>query len=173
MLITQTFYVNGLVQDSSISIANALEILQSCTKPLIYSDLFPINMPQYERTWLESAWCCASGHFWTGPRFNMFNIKKSSYQNRKFHCGDKTVIRSSYLHNGISYTGKIYHLYFESGPWSWCIMQRRYCSLVLSRLWLTTYGISTGLIYSGLLRHLVAITMTILKQLRFPIHSPL
>ena len=38
-----------------------------------------------------------------GPRFN---IKMSSYQHRKSHCGDKTVVRSSYLHNGISYTGK-------------------------------------------------------------------
>ena len=28
-------YINGFVQDCSISIANALEILQSCTKPLI------------------------------------------------------------------------------------------------------------------------------------------
>ena len=30
-------YIDGLVQDCSISIANALEILQSCTKPLIYA----------------------------------------------------------------------------------------------------------------------------------------
>ena len=29
-------------------------------------------------------------------------IKMSSYQYRESHCGDKTVIRSSYLHNGIS-----------------------------------------------------------------------
>ena len=29
-------YINGLVQDCGISIANALEILQSCNKPLIY-----------------------------------------------------------------------------------------------------------------------------------------
>ena len=29
-----------------------------------------------------------------------FNIKISSYQHRKSHCGDKTVVRSSYLHNG-------------------------------------------------------------------------
>ena len=36
-----------------------------------------------------------------------FNIKMSSYQHKKSHCGDKTVERSSYLHNGISYTGKI------------------------------------------------------------------
>ena len=36
-----------------------------------------------------------------------FNINISSYQYRNSHCGDKTVIRSSYLHNGISYTGKM------------------------------------------------------------------
>ena len=44
-----------------------------------------------------------------GPRFN---IKMSSYQYRKSHCGDKTVIRSSYLHNGISYAGKTTSLYW-------------------------------------------------------------
>ena len=36
----------------------------------------------------------------------------SSYQYRKFHCGDKTVVRSSYLHNGISYTGKVTSIYW-------------------------------------------------------------
>ena len=40
----------------------------------------------------------------SGPRFN---IKMSSYQYRKSHCGDKTVVRSSILHNVISYTGKM------------------------------------------------------------------
>ena len=44
-----------------------------------------------------------------------FNIKMSSYQYRKSHWGDKTVVRSSYLHNGISYTGKMAS-YIESGP---------------------------------------------------------
>ena len=34
------------------------------------------------------------------------------YQYRKSHCGDKTVVRSSYLHNGISYTGKMSSLYW-------------------------------------------------------------
>ena len=43
-----------------------------------------------------------------------FNIKMTSYQYRKSHCGDKTVIRSSYLHNGISYTGKMSSLYWIS-----------------------------------------------------------
>ena len=47
----------------------------------------------------------------TGP---WFNIKMSSYQYRKSHCGDKTVARSSYLHNGISYTGKMTSLYWTN-----------------------------------------------------------
>ena len=37
---------------------------------------------------------------------------RPSYQFRKSHCGDKTVVRSSYLHNGIYYTGKISSLYW-------------------------------------------------------------
>ena len=45
----------------------------------------------------------------TGARFN---IKMPSYQYRKSHCGDKTAVRSSYLHNGIVRC----HLYIESGP---------------------------------------------------------
>ena len=49
--------------------------------------------------------------FRTGPSFN---IKVSSNQYRKSHCGNKTVVRSSYLHNGISYTGKMTSLYWIS-----------------------------------------------------------
>ena len=41
-----------------------------------------------------------------------FNIKMISYQYRKSHCGDKTILRPSYLHNGISYTGKTTSLYW-------------------------------------------------------------
>ena len=43
----------------------------------------------------------------------------SSYQYRKSHCGDKTVVRSSYLHNGISYTGKITSLYWIRAQVIW------------------------------------------------------
>ena len=58
--------------------------------------------------------------FWYSPMFTRdqctfggwFNIKMSSYQYRKSHCGDKTVVRSSYLHNGISYTGKMTSSYW-------------------------------------------------------------
>ena len=47
-----------------------------------------------------------SGHdrLRAGPRFN---IKVSSYQYRKSHCGDTTVLRTSYLHNCISYIAKM------------------------------------------------------------------
>ena len=48
-------------------------------------------------------------HTKPGPRFN---IKMTSYQHRKSHCGDYTILRSSYLHNGISYTGKMSSLYW-------------------------------------------------------------
>ena len=50
------------------------------------------------QTWVE-----------TGP---WFNIKMPFNQFRKSHCGDKTVVRTSYLHNGISYTGKMTSLYW-------------------------------------------------------------
>ena len=41
------------------------------------------------------------------------SIKKIPYyQYRKSHCGDKTILRSSYLHHGVSYTGKTASLYW-------------------------------------------------------------
>ena len=49
-----------------------------------------------------------------GPRFN---IKMTSYWYRKSHCGDKTILRPSYLHNGISYTGKSTSLYWFGALW--------------------------------------------------------
>ena len=51
----------------------------------------------------------------------LFNIKMSSYLYRKSHCGDKTVVRSSYLHNGISYTGKMSSLYWTGAHW-WALL---------------------------------------------------
>ena len=43
-----------------------------------------------------------------------FNIKMSSYQYRKSHCGDESIVRWSYLHYKISYTGKTTSLYWIS-----------------------------------------------------------
>ena len=55
-----------------------------------------------------------------------FNINMASYQYRKSHFGDKTILRPSYLHNGISYTGKMPPLYWISGRMSktWLISHR-------------------------------------------------
>ena len=47
--------------------------------------------------------------FRSGTRFN---IKMTPYQYRKSHCGDTTISRPSYLHNGISNTGKRTCLYW-------------------------------------------------------------
>ena len=46
---------------------------------------------------------------WPGP---WFNIMMLSYQYKKYHCGDKTILRLSYLHIRISYTGKTTTLYW-------------------------------------------------------------
>ena len=49
-----------------------------------------------------------------GPRIN---IKMPSHQYRKSNCGVKTAVRSSYLHNGISYTILVrWHLCIEQAP---------------------------------------------------------
>ena len=64
--------------------------------------------------WLHSScFCCrhkieSSGHW--------FNIKISSYQYRKSHCGDEMILRPPYLHNGIFYTGKMTPLYCIRAP---------------------------------------------------------
>ena len=50
------------------------------------------------------------------PPGGWINIKMSSYQYRKSHCGDKTILRPSHLHNGIYYTGKTTSLY-----WIWAL----------------------------------------------------
>ena len=42
----------------------------------------------------------------------LIQYKMSSYQYRKSHCEDKTILRLSYLHNGISFTGKMTSLYW-------------------------------------------------------------
>ena len=53
-----------------------------------------------------------NGFCWTTLTGGWINIKMSSYQYRKSHCGDKTILLPSYLHNGISYTGTMTSLYW-------------------------------------------------------------
>ena len=57
--------------------------------------------------WNEYKW-------FTGTRaaIQYKKIQMASYQYRKSDCGDKTILWLSYLHNGISYTGKTTSLYW-------------------------------------------------------------
>ena len=60
-----------------------------------------------------TGWDPAQPWIETGPG-PWFSIKMSSHQFRKSHCGDKTIVRSSYPHNGISNTSKMASLYWIS-----------------------------------------------------------
>ena len=71
----------------------------------------PISLPLLYRTiqWLSEIIISVYITLYPGPRFN---IKMTFYQCRKSHCGDKTIWWPSYLHNGISFTGKMISLYW-------------------------------------------------------------
>ena len=81
--------------------------------PSQYKDTFyQCGISILKITTVSSLWW--NSHTWkyglyiqTGPRGLVWYSKISSYQYRKSHCGDKTILRPSYRHNGISYTGKI------------------------------------------------------------------
>ena len=92
-----------------------------------------------------------------------FNIKMSSYQCRKSNCGDKTVIRSSYLHNGISYAGKMASL-------SWINLQQTFLYLlyfiyflsVLQQLldWATRKGLINRVLVNDCTKHVFVLVIT-------------
>ena len=67
-----------------------------------------------------------------------FNIKMSSYQYRKSHCGDKTILRPSYLHNGISYTCKMTSLYWIRALFT--TLSRHFVILRMSHKICTCFG---------------------------------
>ena len=62
--------------------------------------------------YLLMSWWCKSW-YWSG---GWFNIKMSSYQYGKSHCGEKMILWPFHLHNPqwISYTGKMASLYWIS-----------------------------------------------------------
>ena len=73
-----------------------------------------------------------------------FNIKMSSYQYRKSHCGNKTILWPSYPHNGISYTGKTFlsHVYIESRPRFLSLLMKNFnqlCHLRVQKLQTNIY----------------------------------
>ena len=79
-------------------------LLTSRCWPWVFSSWPASRDLRVQRAPVSGAWGCRSGPW--------FNIKMSSYQYGKSHCGDKTILRPSYLHNGISYTGKMTSLYW-------------------------------------------------------------
>ena len=62
-------------------------------------------MTEWTNKWWPNCYLCLGPGPW-------FNIKMLSNQYRKSHCGDKMILGPSYLHNGISYTGKTTSLYW-------------------------------------------------------------
>ena len=63
--------------------------------------------------WGGGCWGCGGWQVrYAREVWALINIKTSSFLYRKSHCGDKTVVRSSYLHNGIFYIGKMSSLYW-------------------------------------------------------------
>ena len=90
---------------------------------------------------------------WSG---GWFDIKMPSYQYRKFHCGDKTVVISSYLHNGISYTGKILFILNQGPamPRQWInggLCPERYNDVIMGMIasQITSLTIVYSIVYSG------------------------
>ena len=60
-----------------------------------------------------------------------FNISMLSYKYRKCYCGDKMILRASYLHNNMSYTGKMPSPYWTHPACIPCLAPKSLCSLTL------------------------------------------
>ena len=65
---------------------------------------------------------CASCHSEPG---SLFNITMSSYQYRKSHCGDKTVVRSSYFLPWLQNLGKRKYVISHHIKWSVLYMSKK------------------------------------------------
>ena len=65
----------------------------------------PMVCPRFNVSLVSPALHCWDPGTW-------LNIKMLSYQYRKSNCGDKTILRPSYLHNRISHTGKMSSSYW-------------------------------------------------------------
>ena len=85
-----------------------------------FKDIIPIQRWHFKRLRLKSLYALLE---WS-PEVQLnkqpgawFNIKMLSYQYGKSHCGDKTILRPSYLHNRISYTGEKASLYWNRTQW--------------------------------------------------------
>ena len=90
----------------------------------------PVGLKCCKILWQDIFWFYKlSPCYRAGPRFN---IKTTSYQYRKSHYGDKTILRPSYHHNGISYTGKTTSLYWIGALFPAPVMTDNYLILMNS-----------------------------------------
>ena len=98
-------YQTGLIGKRSLADLQSLQMTSWSRKVSVYE----LNIYVYIRNF-----------FWTIHAWNELLLviisaitPKATYcQYRISHCGDKTIWRPSYLHNGISYTGKMTSLYW-------------------------------------------------------------
>ena len=88
---------HDLVKQGVRASAGIWYLIRSCWTLLMLEMVYSSLFGQYHACWCPEGW---------------INIKMPSYQYRKSHCGDKTILRPSYLHNGIPYTGKTTSLYW-------------------------------------------------------------
>ena len=106
-----------------------------------------------------------------------FNIKMPPYQCRKSHCGDKIVLRSSYLHNGISFTSKMTSFILNRCPsyfsWHWddhidgLVQERRNSSALAMELRLSCTNPSIYASASGAtLKNMVKLFKRIQEQIK-------
>ena len=86
-----TYIIKPTIHLTTYSMSNPWSMCIVITTKIFVAICFPIDLGE------------------PGP---WFNIKMTSYQYRKSHCGDKTILRPSYLHNGIFFSGKMSSLYW-------------------------------------------------------------
>ena len=88
-----------------------------------------------------------------------FNIKMSTYQYRKSHCGDEMILQRSYVLNGISYTGKMTSLYWISP----LVCGSHTCDHVLE------FGIPMGSFFCFVFTNLVSVWVQIFRLVDTPL----
>ena len=90
-----------------------LDVLECCVRFNRKMVAYKYRDSHYKDKTVSQTWDCKDRIYIETRSWAWFNIKMSSYQYRKSHCWDKTILWLSYLHNRISYTGKMSSLYWD------------------------------------------------------------
>ena len=110
-LLFKVYHQKGVILHFFLFILISLMMWMTCTVINYFSTKLAMIIKWMKVVNFHQIACghCIGGCWWTA---GWLNIKMPSYLYRKSHCGDKTILRPSYLHNGISYTGKMTSLYW-------------------------------------------------------------